>query len=234
MKKTMKAVAALMLMTAVVCVAGCNKSSNPFTVSGSYEGHDYVDLGLPSGTLWATCNVGAEMPEGYGDYFAWGETQPKSIYDWNTYKYGFVNSFDNVLLTKYNTDSRYGEVDNITVLQASDDAATANWGSGWCMPTREQWKELRDKTTRTWTVQNGVSGYLLVATNGGQLFLPASGYHNDDNLNSVEVDGIYWSSSLYEGIPDGAYDFGFYSGNSYVDLNFRCIGQSVRPVRSTK
>ena len=116
-----------------------------FTVSGSGD-HDYVDLGLPSGTLWATCNVGADSPEDYGDYFAWGETQPKDTYDWSTYQYcnGSYNT-----LTKYSVeffDSWYeqytnygynGFIDNLTTLLPEDDAATANWGADWRMPTKK-------------------------------------------------------------------------------------------------
>ena len=108
--------------------------------------HEWVDLGLPSGTLWATCNVGADNPEDYGDYFAWGETEPKVIYNWSTYKWcnGSVNT-----MTKYCTDSGYGTVDNKTELDPADDAATVNWGTSWRMPTLEQLDELLTKCT--WT-----------------------------------------------------------------------------------
>ena len=126
MKRTLKAVAALMLM--MVFAAGCNK---PDDHSGTLNGHDYVDLGLPSGTLWATCNVGAETPEGYGDYFAWGEIEPKSLYEWSTYKYCH-GDFDQ--LTKYCQNATYGYdgyTDDLCVLLQMDDAATANWGEGW-------------------------------------------------------------------------------------------------------
>lgn len=237
MNKVMKAVAALMLMgTAMLFVNGCTSEepANTFTVSGSIGGHEYVDLGLPSGTLWATCNLGAETPEGYGDYFAWGENSPKPTYNWSTYQYCMG---DGTSFTKYCTDSIYGYngfTDNLTVLWPIDDAALVNWGTGWHVPTMEQWKELRDNTTHAWTVQNGVNGYLLTADNGGQLFLPAAGYRKDDTLNSVGVDGIYWSSSLYVGIPDGAYDFGFTASNVFVDLYYRYQGQSIRPVCSAQ
>ena len=102
--------------------------------------HEYVDLGLPSGTLWATCNVGADTPESYGDYFAWGETEPKTTYDWSTYKY-CVGEYDR--LTKYCSDTTYGYngfTDDLYVLQPSDDAATVNWGEGWRTPkVRKLW-----------------------------------------------------------------------------------------------
>ena len=104
-----------------------------------HNGHEYVDLGLPSGIKWATCNVGATTPEEYGDYFAWGETQPKDYYDWSTYKY--CNG-DEYSITKYCTRSTYGTVDIKTTLELSDDAARVNWGGKWRMPTIEEQKEL--------------------------------------------------------------------------------------------
>ena len=119
-----------------------------FTTADDYV---YVDLGLPSGLLWATCNVGADNPEDYGDYFAWGETQPKDTYNWSTYQYcnGSYNT-----LTKYCSNSSFGYngfTDDLTTLLPEDDAATANWGSHWRMPTEEEWQELYRNTTNTWT-----------------------------------------------------------------------------------
>jgi hypothetical protein len=202
--------------------------------NGTYNGHAYVDLGLPSGTLWATCNVGATTPEGYGDYFAWGETQPKDYYDWSTYKY--CNG-DYYQLTKYCNDSGYGYngfTDNLTVLQPSDDAATANWGSGWCMPTKAQWEELYQNTTNTWTTQIGVNGRLFTASNGNTLFLPAAGCRWDDELGYVGSLGGYWSSSLRTDDPSYAWAFDFDSGGSGVYDYRRFGGLSVRAVRSAR
>ena len=119
---------------------------------GSSDDHDYVDLGLPSSLLWATCNVGANAPEECGDYFAWGETAPKDVYSWSTYQY-----YDGGNLVKY-TGS-----DGLTTLLPEDDAATANLGNGWRMPTKEEWQELYQNTTNTWTTQNGVNGRLFTA-----------------------------------------------------------------------
>ena len=124
--------------------------------------HEYVDLGLPSGLLWATCNVGANAPEEYGDYFAWGEIVPKDVYNWSTYQY-----YDGSNLAKY-TGS-----DGLTTLLPGDDAATTNWSNGWRMPTKEEWQELLDNTTNKWTTQNGVNGRLFTGSNGNSLFLPA-------------------------------------------------------------
>ena len=198
---------------------------------GGGDEHEYVDLGLPSGTLWATCNVGADTPEGYGDYFAWGETQPKSTYNWSTYQYcnGSYNT-----LTKYCSDSDYGYngfTDNLTTLLPEDDAATANWGSDWRMPTKEEWQELYNNTTHTWTTQNGVNGRLFTASNGNSLFLPAAGYRWDDELNSAGYYGDYWSSSLQTDGPNYAWDFYFTSGYTNVGGSYRSYGQSVRAVR---
>ena len=210
---------------------GLDKEFTTLQGGGSND-HEYVDLGLPSGTLWATCNVGATTPEGYGDYFAWGETQPKATYYWSNYKY--CNG-DLDQLTKYCDNSDYGYngfTDNLTILQSSDDAATANWGNGWCMPTEAQWWEMFWNTTNTWTTQNGVNGMLFTATNGNSLFLPAAGYRWDGELDYVGSCGRYWSSSLCTGSPYYARHFDFYIYILMVSYDRR-DGHSVRAVRST-
>ncbi len=191
--------------------------------------HEYVDLGLPSGTLWATCNVGASSPEDYGDYFAWGETSPKTTYSWSTYKWG--NDWDN--LFKYNTSSSYGTVDNRTVLEPSDDAATVNWGSGWRMPTYAELDELSQYCTWTWTTLNGVNGQLVVGPNGNSLFLPAAGYRYVASLLVAGSNGYYWSSSLYSVSPLFACYLYFSSGYHNWNYNYRYYGRSVRPVRAS-
>ena len=202
-----------------------------FTDSGGGD-HAYVDLGLPSGLLWATCNVGAENPEDYGDYFAWGETQPKDIYDWNTYQYCNGSA---TTMTKYCSNSSYGYngfTDDLIILLPEDDAATANWGSDWRMPTEEEWQELLDNTTQTWTTRNGVNGRLFTASNGNSIFLPASGYRWDDNIDMVGNTGYYWLSSLYTGGPNIALGFNFDSGGYIIWGSSRETGMVVRGVRS--
>ena len=196
---------------------------------------DWVDLGLPSGLLWATRNVGATSPEDYGDYFAWGEIQTKEVYDWSTYIY-CNGDYDQ--LTKYCNHSDYGYngfTDNLTILQPGDDAATANYGGR--TPTKEEWKELINNTTATVTTQNGVNGRRFTGPNGNSLFLPAAGYRWDRTLRYAGSKGAYWMSSLYTGRPNDAWYFGFYSdwsGYRVVDYRSRDYGQSVRAVRSPR
>lgn len=205
-----------------------------FTTEGNSGGeHAYVDLGLPSGLLWATRNVGASSPEDYGDYFAWGETQPKDVYNWSNYQY-CNGSYDQ--LTKYCNNSSYGYngfTDNLTTLQPSDDAATANWGSGARMPTIQEWEELRDYCSSVWTTQNGVNGRRFTGPNGSTLFLPAAGYRWDDGLSYAGSTGTYWSSSLDTDHPNDAWSFYFYSGSTYMSSDYRYYGLSVRAVRSS-
>ena len=218
----------------LVTIYGGEQTFTTEAGGGSGDDHAYIDLGLPSGLLWATCNVGADNPEDYGDYFAWGETQPKDTYNWSTYQY--CNGIDDWnTLTKYCTNADFGYngfTDNLTTLLPEDDAATANWGSGWRMPTKEEWQELYNNTTVIWTTQNGVNGRLFTASNGDSLFLPAAGFRGEGDLYTAGSFGYYLSSSLYTDHPYDAWVLYFDSGNYGVyDLN-RGDGQSVRPVRS--
>ena len=190
-----------------------------------YNGHEYVDLGLS--VKWATCNVGANSPEEYGDYFAWGEVEPKEVYNWSTYKW--CNGSSNTM-TKYCDDYFYGSVDNKTVLEASDDAASANWGGSWRMPTREEQDELRQQCTWTWTTQNGVNGYKVTGTNGNSIFLPAAGCRYDSSLDDAGSLGYYWSNSLDTGNLGGAWYVYFVSDIVLRYINDRYLGFSVRPV----
>ena len=226
----MKKFFTLAICAMAVLFASCEKNEpsldkdNPS--SGGENDHEYVDLGLS--VKWATCNVGANKPEEYGDYFAWGETEPKSTYDWSTYKW---SNGDNANLTKYCYDSWYGIVDNKTVLDLSDDAARANWGGSWRMPTKAEQDELRENCTWTWTTQNGVNGYKVTSKkNGNSIFLPAAGCRNDSSLNYAGSNGDYRSSSLYTLAPDFA--CGLYFGSGYVGwgISYRFVGFTVRPV----
>lgn len=197
-------------------------------------GHEYVDLGLPSGILWAACNIGSDNPEEYGDYFAWGETEIKDAYDVANYKYS-EEGFDDLhpRLTKYCNIPSYGYngfTDDLTTLLPEDDAAIANWGNDWRMPTMEEWQELYNKTTLKCIQQNGVYGCLFTASNGNSLFLPAAGHRWDDILSGVGYEGSYWSSSLFTDFPYGAWYFDLDSGYTCVSYYGRFYGFSVRPV----
>jgi len=224
-----KSIVTLMLMVIALIFVGCEKDPTRSDHAGEAEG-DWVDLGLPSGLMWATRNIGAASPEDYGDYFAWGETQTKSVYDWSTYRYVTIDG-ESGTLTKYNTSSSHGEVDNLTTLQPSDDAATANWGGGARTPTIAEWDELMANTSSQWTTRNGVNGRLLTAANGNSLFLPAAGDRKDSSLDDAGSIGNYWSSSLYTGDPGGAWNFCFDSDYQLVGYYYRGSGLSVRAVR---
>ena len=238
MNGTIRAFAAMMLM--LVFAMGCNKPEVPDyggnENGNELNGHAFVDLGLPSGTLWATCNIGADAAEGFGDFFAWGETEPKELYDWKSYKYGifFQERYE---LNKYCTDSVYGLngfVDNLTLLESADDAAKACWGAGWRMPTIEEWEELFLNTTNTWTTQNDVNGWCFTASNGNSLFLPAAGYWWDAEFNCSDL-GVYWSSSLNLEYPNRAWSFHFGQDNGHLcGSSDRNRGQTVRAVCSAK
>ena len=205
-------------------------SFNPIDISGTENGYAYVDLALPSGILWATCNIGSTTPEGSGDYFAWGEIEPKDQYTWKTYKWS--NGNDSTFY-KYNTDSSRGIVDNITTLSPADDAATVNWGGNWRMPTYSELSELRTDTlcTWVWTTLNGVKGHRITSKrNGNSIFLPAAGCISNKAVSNANYTGYYNSSSL---IPHYSNDSrylvfrsSYYSSGEVV----RSHGLPIRPV----
>jgi len=177
---------------------------------------DWVDLGLPSGSLWATMNVGATSPEKYGYYFAWGETSPKDVYTWGTYKW--CNGSKNTL-TKYCAvrDSGYGYngfTDGKGELDPEDDAAYVNWGPSWHMPTMWQQLELAEKCTWTWTTLNGINGYRVIGPNGNAIFLPASGFRSGSLCYNVGSYGYYWSNMIYifHGTTGGYYPISYQGG----------------------
>lgn len=193
------------------------------------EEHEYVDLGLPSGTLWATCNVGATTPEGYGDYFAWGETAQK---DKDTYNRKNYQLSPNSRLTKYCNRRSSGDIDNLAILQSMDDAAMVNWGEDWRMPTKAQWEELLQNTTQEWTTQGNVKGCLFTASNGSSMFLPASGRIMEGGRNDEQGRGAcYWTSSLNTEADWEAWYGCIAEYNKMVDCCSRCCGCVIRPVR---
>ena len=189
------------------CLEDKDKGSSE---KGKHNSHEYVDLGLS--VKWATCNVGASKPEDYGNYYAWGETSKKSSY-----------TVDN--------NKTYGKSMGDIAGNSIYDAATANWGGNWRMPTKAEMQELRDRCNWTWTTQNGVKGYKVTSkTNGNSIFLPAAGYRYGSLLRSAGSDGHYWSSTPGEGYDCYAYYLLFHSITHGMSDSFRYDGQSVRPV----
>ena len=207
------------------------------TGGGGDDSGEYVDLGLPSGTLWATKNIGASVPEEYGQYFAWGETSPKEVYGWDTYKWcnGSLST-----MTKYCASSAYGDnasVDNKTELDPLDDAATMNWGAQWRMPSAAQQDELRSECTWIWTTRNGINGYQVTSNhNGKSLFLPAAGFHFGAEFYSADKNCYYWSRTLDTEVSNQANYLWFYYNSSSssgiaMGTGARCDGFVVRAVR---
>lgn len=191
-----------------------------------YNGHEYVDLGLS--VKWATCNIGAAVPESYGGYYAWGETEEKSDYSWATYKW--CRGTDKTM-TKYCNDSSYGNIDGKTVLEPSDDVAQVKWGGVWRIPTLDEQEELQNNCTWTWTTLNGVKGYRVTSNkNGNSIFLPAAGYRYYTDQRNVGSSGSYWSSSLDGYYGDYAYYLYFNSSGVDRGSNSRSLGHSVRAV----
>ena len=177
--------------------------------SGTIAGHDYVDLGLS--VKWATCNVGANAPHGYGNYYAWGETTTKSSY-----------TSDN----SRTYDKSMGDISS----NASYDAARANWGGTWRLPTKREMEELEDKCTWQWTTQSGVNGHKITGPNGNSIFLPAAGYCGGSSHNDVGEYGNYWSSTPHESSDNYACRLYFDSGDHNVNWSYRNLGHTVRPV----
>ena len=205
--------------------ATCLLTVTAWIVDGSENGHEYVDLGLPSGVKWATCNVGASTPEEYGNYYAWGETDTKSEYNWENYKFRISGDSDsNVKLSKY--------VDGIPpLLEYSDDAARANWGGKWRMPMYREIDELRNYCTFTWTTQNGVNGCKVSGRNGRSIFLPAAGSRQDTVLWRDGIRCYYWSAELFDHDSTDAWYIRFDSSGDFVRMYLeRDIGASIRPI----
>ncbi|MDE5782942.1 MAG: hypothetical protein K2H97_01275 [Prevotella sp.] len=189
-------------------IVSVDKSEN---TSGMINGHEYVDLGLPSGVKWATCNVGASSPSDYGNYYAWGETTPKSEYTEENCK---------------TWEKCIGDISG----NPEYDAARANWGGSWRLPSKAEFEELRDKCTWTWTTQGGHNGYKVTGPNGNSIFFPAVGDRYESSLHRAGDDGNYWSSTPDESDTQFAYRLYFFSSLRSVCWDFRDDGFSVRPV----
>ena len=222
MTKYFKKIACLTVMAATVMMfAGCEKiqgsENNDGTgnqnITGTINGYEYVDLGLPSGLKWATCNVGATTPEDYGNYYAWGEITTKTEY------------------TEENSVTFGQEIGDISG-NPTYDAARANWGNRWRMPTRTEMEELVNNCTWTWTTQGSVNGCIVTGPNGNSIFLPASGFYDGSSHVSVGEECYYWSSTPYESDTYGAYSLMFNSRTHYEEVSGdkRRNGHTVRPV----
>ena len=194
------------------------------TVSLCPDDHHHphmIDLGLPSGTKWACCNVDTDRPEkqsptNYGGYYAWGETETKSYYEESTYQHYKNGSYQSI---------------GSDIAGTEYDVAHVKWGGSWVMASHSQQQELFDNCTSTWTTLNGVGGRLFTGTNGGSIFLPAAGYRYDSGLFDAGSYGGYWSSSQNPSSTYYAYCLFFYSGSTrWYHYDYRNYGQSVRPV----
>ena len=211
---------AILVPTLSLLLASCSKDQlDTFDIPHGEEAHTHaVDLGLS--VKWACCNVGAEYPEEYGGYYAWGDPEEKDSCIWDRYKW-----HDSITeeITKYN------DLDKIKVLELSDDVAHIMWGDGWRMPTQEEMQELMDCCEWEWVSVNGVKGY-RVSGNGNSIFLPAAGYRNDSDL--YDAGGDYLSASLFESNQNGAWylDLDFYSSNHGTYGSSRDCGLPVRAV----
>ena len=209
MKRITFFLSSLLMIMGGMIVTGCNRSN------------DWVDLGLPSGLLWATRNVGASSSTDYGTYFAWGETEPKSSYNRDSYRY-----YEEYGISKYNSK----ELRN---LRPEDDAATANYGGR--TPTINEWAELFNNTTPQWTSLDGVFGLRLTGSNGNSIFLPAAGLRRDSDTIRIGTFGRYWSSLLYSIDECRAEVIKFDErGVDFVSGFERSGGMSVRAVRSAR
>lgn len=215
----------LLIVAMTMLFASCEKESgsetnqpeggnnNPELAGNTINGHEYVDLGLPSGLKWATCNIGATNPEDFGNYYAWGETSTKSEY------VGSNCSTNGVNLSDISGNAQH-------------DAARANWGSTWRLPTIDELKELKNNCTLEWTWQGINHGYKITGPNGNSIFLPAGGYYNESSVFSKNEIGQYWTSSPYENNLQYAMRFSFGKEVSNIEISeyYRYMGYSVRPV----
>ena len=178
-----------------------------------------IDLGLPSGTMWACCNVGANKPEDYGGYFSWGETAEKNIYSWDIYIHSDGSS------------DTYHDIGK-DIVGTQYDTAMANWGHQWLMPSESQMTELFENCTSAWTTINGVNGRIFTGPNGATLFLPAAGYHYDNRLYSDGEIGMYWSSTINRYHYYRANRLYFNETSNSISYDDRANGLSIRPVKN--
>lgn len=187
------------------------------------NGHEYVDLGLPSGTKWAKCNIGASEPDERGDYFAWGEIETKSYLYQSNYKY----EIDLDEKMKYWTGSVHGRDE----LVLADDVAHELWGADWRIPSEEQIEELIENTEQEFMTVNCIKGVLFKASNGNYIFLPYTGLQDGGHLEFKDSRGYYWSRTLNKENPNKAHELYFSAPEVFVTNTDRYYGCTIRPVR---
>lgn len=221
------------VITYTITIESANQEHGTVTievVGSTSDITEYVDLGLS--VNWATCNIGASKPEEYGNHYAWGETESKSYYQWNFYKWSKLSGGGyNLSLTKYNISGEHGVVDNKITLDQSDDVASVILGGNWRIPTDAELTELREQCTWIWTTQNGINGYKVTSkSNGNSIFLPAAGLGGYSGLQQLGSEGFYWSNSLYTDNPKTACCLHFGSDSVEEAEIPRCEGTPIRPV----
>ncbi len=218
----------------------CVMASAAQTVSGNVDNHEYVDLGLPSGTLWATCNMGAAKSTEYGDLFAWGETETKDTFWVENYKFYNIKNIEakEIKVTKYNTDSTLADFDGKAVLESQNDVAFVSWGGDWRMPTKEELQELANGCDWEWTANfenSGAAGRIGKSkTNGNTIFLPGAGFGERNGCNGRGHCGFYWSCSLVLKSLGAASCLFFNKAYFYATSDWRYRGFAVRAVCSKK
>ena len=206
-----------------------NNSPNSTNQTNQTSG-EWIDLELPSGLLWYSVNLGSTTPEGYGYYYAWGETETKDVYDEDTYRWFSHDSDGRIHIIKYNIIDRNGTVDNKTTLDVSDDAATSVIGMNARIPTKGDWLELINNTDCVWSTLNGVTGYRFTSHGSGQsIFLPAAGFKYNSDLHDAVLGGGYMSSSLYTDVLDDIYEDLYDTFDSWA-CTFSSDTVEVRPI----
>ena len=229
----------LMAVTTTMALVSCSddddnddsgtasKNSSSLKCPDNHHPH-MVDLGLPSGTKWACCNVGADKPEAYGGYYAWGENDEKTVYNEVTYLY-CTGEEDIDGDGMYDKNSSYQDL-GPDIADTQYDVAHMKWGGSWLMPSLSQFEELLDNSTSTWTTMEGVYGRLFTGRNGGTIFLPAAFYRRNGDFSVTSSFGYYWSSTQYPSYSNCAYFLGFNSDGATRSYYGRLSGLTVRPV----
>lgn len=218
MRKT--GISILGILSIILLMSTCKNQS-------FHNGHEYVDLGLS--VKWATCNVGAQTPAEYGEYYAWGETRPKTIYTWKGYRFrASGDSYSDIKFSKYNPDEILDHLKK-TVLDLADDVANVKWGGNWRMPTKEEMEELVWNCDWVWTTQNGVNGVKITSKVEGytdrSIFIPATGYRDDSKQIMKGEVGYCWSSTITN-MNTLAHCLFFDSHGSFLDETVRnCIDE---------